>query len=249
MISRLFQILSASVLLVAAAGSQAAAAVDKATADRISASLSNPAANLEVESVTASEVPGMYSVQFLNGPRVLATEDGKYFVVGDLYQVNGGELVNLSEKHRDAERRELLAEVDTSDMIVFPAQGETRAQISVFTDVTCFYCQKLHREVPELNKRGVEVRYLAYPRSGVGSASYDMLVTAWCSEDQQTALTRLKNKESVPPAKCDDHPVESEYELGQRMGVRGTPALVTEEGKLIPGYQSADQLMATLGLD
>ncbi len=248
MITRSLQLVSASVLLLTASLALAAEAVDKAVVDRLSSALNNPANNLKVESVSSSEMPGMYTVQFENGPRVHASKDGQYFVVGDLYQVTGDGFVNLSEKRRDTDRKEMMAEVDTADMIVFPAEGETKAHLSVFTDVTCFYCQKLHREVPELNKRGVEVRYLAFPRSGIGSQSYDMLVTAWCSEDQQTTLTKLKNKEQVPPATCDN-PVEAEYELGQRMGVRGTPALVTEDGKLIPGYQTVDQLMVTLGMN
>ena len=119
----------------------------------------------------------------------------------------------------------------------------------MFTDVTCFYCQKLHKEVPELNKRGVEVRYLAYPRSGADSAGYRQLVGAWCSENPQDTLTRLKNKEAVPVKQCDDNPVQEQYQLGQEMGVRGTPAMITETGQMIPGYQSADQLMVTLGLN
>jgi thiol:disulfide interchange protein DsbC len=134
-------------------------------------------------------------------------------------------------------------------MIIFSPQGEPRAHITVFTDVSCFYCQKLHKEVPELNKRGVEVRYLAYPRSGLDSPGYRQLVTAWCATDRQDTLTRLKGKESVPENVCADNPVAAQYELGQQLGVRGTPAMVTEDGTLIPGYQSADDLMVTLGLD
>ena len=227
----------------------AAEAVDPAVEKALRAKLDNPAVGLKVGSVAASEVPGMYEVQFENGPLVYATADGGYFLVGDLFAVRSEGFVNLAEQRRDAQRVEQLASVSTDDMIVFPAEGEARAHITVFTDATCFYCQKLHREVPELNKRGVEVRYLAYPRAGVGSDSYRQLATAWCAENPQDTLTRLKNREEVADDVCPGNPVTSQYELGQVVGVRGTPAIITESGRMIPGYQSADDLMVTLGLN
>ena len=227
----------------------AAEAVDPAVEKALRAKLDNPAVGLTVASVATSELPGMYEVQFENGPTVYATADGGYFLVGDLFAVRSEGFVNLAEQRRDALRVEQLASVSTEEMIVFPAEGDTRAHITVFTDATCFYCQKLHREVPELNKRGVEVRYLAYPRAGVGSDGYRQLATAWCAEDPQDTLTRLKNREQVADDVCPGNPVNSQYELGQVLGVRGTPAIITETGRMIPGYQSADDLMVTLGLN
>jgi thiol:disulfide interchange protein DsbC len=227
----------------------AAEAVDPAVEKALRAKLDNPAVGLKVGSIAASELPGMYEVQFENGPLVYATADGGYFLVGDLFAVRSEGFVNLAEQRRDALRVEQLAAIATEDMIVFPAEGETRTHITVFTDATCFYCQKLHREVPELNKRGVEVRYLAYPRAGVGSDGYRQLATAWCADDPQDTLTRLKNREQVEDNVCPGNPVNSQYELGQVVGVRGTPAIITESGRMIPGYQSADDLMVTLGLN
>lgn len=249
MVSRFIQSLIALQLLALASLTQAGAPADPATVAKVRAALDSPAMGLKVATVEASEVPGLLEVQFEAGPMVYATQDGSYFILGDLFQVNDGEFVNLAEKRRDGERLAKLNALDTKDMIVFPAEGETRAHISVFTDVTCFYCQKLHQEVPELNKRGIEVRYLAYPRSGMDSPGYRQLVGAWCSENQQETLTSLKNKEAVPVTQCDDNPVAAQYQLGQELGVRGTPAMITETGQMIPGYQSADQLMVTLGLN
>ena len=227
----------------------AAGTVDPAVEKSLRAKLDNPAMGLKVGSVTASELPGMYEVQFENGPLVYATADGGHFLVGDLFAVRSEGFVNLAEQGRDAMRVEQLAAIATGDMIVFTAEGETRTHITVFTDATCFYCQKLHREVPALNQRGVEVRYLAYPRAGVGSDSYRQLATAWCADDPQDTLTRLKNREQVEDNVCPGNPVSSQYELGQVVGVRGTPAIITESGRMIPGYQSADDLMVTLGLN
>ena len=226
----------------------AAEPVDKATEEQLRKNLAIPSMNLAVDTISASEIPGLYAVQFANGPLVYANATGSYFIVGDLYSVNGDSLVNLTERSRDGERLALIDSVASEDMIVFSPEGETRAHVTVFTDTSCYYCQKLHQEVPELNKRGVEVRYLAYPRSGVGSESYRQLASAWCADDRQDTLTRLKNRETVEDNVCSDNPVNDQYELGAKIGVRGTPAIVTESGRMIPGYQSADDLIATLGL-
>ena len=203
----------------------------------------------KAEDVQSSPIPGLYEVQFTTGPVVYSTATGEHVILGDLFSVDEKGYTNLTEKRRDGERLEKIARIDEKDMIIFSPQGEPRAHITVFTDVTCFYCQKLHQEVPELNKRGVEVRYLAYPRSGVDSPGFRQLATAWCAKDRQDALTKLKSKVAVPENVCPDNPVAAQYELGQQLGVRGTPAMVTEDGTLIPGYQSADDLMVTLGLN
>ena len=248
MISRILPLLLAASVLFSTSGASAGEPVSKPVADKLRAALENPAMGLKVATVESSEIDGLYEVQFENGPMVYATPNGDHFILGDLFAVQGGEYVNLAEKRRDGERADRLAAIDRSDMIVFSPEGKPRASIAVFTDVTCFYCQKLHREVPELNKRGVEVRYLAYPRGGVGSDGYKQLVSAWCAKDPQDTLTRLKNREKVQENLCKENPVAAQYQLGQEMGVRGTPAMVTEAGQMIPGYQSADDLMVTLGL-
>ena len=140
---------------------------------------------------------------------------------------SGKGFTNVTEQRRDGERLKALAKVQEKDMIIFPATGERRGYVTVFTDVSCFYCQKLHKEVPELNKRGVEVRYLAYPRSGMDTPGGRQLVTAWCAANRQDALTRLKSQLPVPENICADNPVAAQYALGQQLGVQGTPALIT----------------------
>ena len=136
------------------------------------------------------------------------------------------------------------------EQIVFPAEGgEAVAHITVFTDVSCFYCQKLHKEVPELNRRGVEVRYLAYPRQGIGSPGFRQLASAWCADNRQDTLTRLKNRENLDENVCPGNPIASQFALGQALGVRGTPAIILPDGEMIPGYRKADDLVSSLGLD
>jgi thiol:disulfide interchange protein DsbC len=133
-------------------------------------------------------------------------------------------------------------------MIVFKPKGTPKAVVSIFTDFDCGYCQKLHQEVPQLNAMGIEVRYLAYPREGIGSETYQKLVTAWCAKDRQGTLTRYKNRETVPISTCANNPVAAQFAIGERMGVTGTPALITSKGELIPGYMPAADLAQKLGV-
>jgi thiol:disulfide interchange protein DsbC len=223
--------------------------VEEAQLAKLRTALEVPGTGLKVSSAHSSEIPGLYEVQFNEGPLVYSTLQGEFFIVGDLYTVTQQGFVNLTDKRRDGVRKEKLAKVKLDDMIVFSPEGKARAYISVFFDDTCYYCQKLHKEVPQLNKNGVEVRYLAYPRAGVNSDAFKQLASAWCADNKQETLTRLTNKQSVALNVCKDNPVAAQYELGQQLGVQGTPAIITESGQLIPGYQSAEELMVTLGLN
>ena len=201
---------------------------------------------LPIERITPAEVEGMYRIELTGGEMLHTTADAK-FLFGDLWAIEPGKLVNLSDVRRNDVRRELLAKVALKDMVVFaPAKG-TRAVVTVFTDVDCGYCQKLHAEMALYNALGIEIRYLAYPRAGIGSPAAAKLVTAWCSKNPQDALTRLKLHETLPSLTCDN-PVDKEYALGQAMGVRGTPALVLADGTMLPGYVPAAELAEVLGL-
>ena len=219
--------------------------------DRLGAALSAFAGQpIGIESVRPSPAPGIVEVQVINGPLLYATEDGGYFFLnGDLHQVSVSGAVNLTEERRSLARKEQLAAVSLEDMVVFSPKGETRDYVSVFTDVTCFYCQKLHREVDQLNAKGVEVRYLAFPRGGINSDGAKKLATAWCADDQQTTLTELKAGMDLPVNDCADNPIAAQYQLGQEMGVSGTPAIITSSGMMIPGYRPAADLIVVLGLD
>lgn len=221
--------------------------VDEAVAKKLKAALEVPGMGVQVRSVAASEIEGLYEVELVNGPVLFSSEKGDYFISGDLYQVGPAGFVNLGELRRDADRLVKMNAVDMDDMIVFSPKGETRGYINVFTDVTCGYCRKLHQEVPVLNDSGIEVRYLAYPRAGEGSAGFQQLENAWCADDPAEALTKLKTDRSVPTKNCDN-PISAQFALGQEVGVRGTPAIVTSDGKLISGYMPADRLVAALGL-
>ena len=204
---------------------------------------------LPIKDVLPSVLPGFYEVALEDGTVLFVSEDGNHFIAGDLYRIEQSSFVNVSEERRNGSRRELLAEVDEADMLIFsPAKGEKKVSISVFTDIDCGYCRKLHKEVPELNRLGVEVRYLAYPRAGLNSKSFDKYVSAWCADNPKLALTQAKLGKDVEPSTCVN-PIAAQYLLGNQMGVTGTPAIIYEDGTLLPGYLPAAELASRLGID
>ena len=218
-------------------------------ASDIKASLETGRPGLSIGAISGSKIPGLYKVSINNGPTLYATADGSHFVLGDLYQVANGQFVNIAEQEREGGRAEMMAAIKPADMVVFaPKQQPAKAVINVFTDVDCYYCQKLHQEVPDLNRMGIEVRYLAFPRAGIGSGSYKKIASAWCAKDKQTALTRLKNRQTIPTNVCTPNPIAGQLDLGRRVGVTGTPAMVTSGGKLMPGYVPALRLAGNLGV-
>lgn len=224
--------------------------VPAAVRSAIVSNLKQSRPTLQFESVTTTPINGMYAVKVVNGPTLYTTNDGRYFVLGDLFEVTPQGYVNLAEQQREAGRAEAMAGLAIEDMIVFsPVDQPVKAAIMVFTDVDCYYCQKLHQEVPDLNRIGIEVRYLAYPRAGIGSKSYQKIASAWCADDKQDAMNKLKRRQDIPLNVCPDNPVAAQYQLGGEVGVTGTPALITQSGQLMPGYMPALQLAKALGVE
>ena len=199
---------------------------------------------IPIEAVVAIDIPGMYAIELSGGTTLYGTADGQHFFSGDLFAVQD-DLVNLSEQRRDKKRQQLMAQQSLEDMIVFPAVGEPRGYIQVFTDVDCGYCRKLHNEMAQINELGIEVRYLAYPRAGVDSDTHEKMVSAWCAKDRQSAITQLKAGASVPTKTCQNA-ISDHYGLGQQLGISGTPAIVLADGRLLPGYLPAERLAAAV---
>ncbi|WP_137885052.1 thioredoxin fold domain-containing protein [Pseudomonas sp. 2FE] len=196
--------------------------------------------DMAIEAIAESTMPGLFQIQLKGGRLLYASADGQFIIQGYLFQFKDGEAVNLTEK---AESRSIAKEVNAiplSEMVVF-APKAPKTHITVFTDTDCGYCQKLHSEVPELNRLGIEVRYVAFPRQGLGSHGYNTLVSVWCSKDRQAAMNLAKGRNELPAAQCEN-PVAKQFQLGQTIGVNGTPAIVLANGQLIPGYQPAPQL-------
>ncbi len=196
----------------------------------------------QLESLERHEGTGLYVATLQNGPVLHVTADGSYLLAGDMYRVDGGNLVNETEQAKLAK----IEQIPESEMVVYKAANE-KAHISVFTDITCGYCRMLHKEVETLNDMGVTVRYLAYPRAGIGSEAYNDMVSIWCSDDPKKWLTDAKLGKSVPQNTCTN-PVASQYRLGNAVGVRGTPSIILDNGKFIPGYLPAEELAKELNL-
>lgn len=193
--------------------------------------------------IAISETPiaGVLMVQ-IQGDIVYATSDGKYLIQGRVIDMDTRE--DLTEGAKSDIRKELMGDIDPAQQIVF-APEEPDYELTVFTDIDCGYCRKLHEQVPEYNKEGISIRYMAFPRAGVGSRSFEKAVSVWCADDQQGAMTSAKAGQEMDPAQCDN-PVADQYRLGIALGVTGTPALLTPEGQLIPGYVPPAQLRQRL---
>ncbi|HTO19712.1 MAG TPA: DsbC family protein [Pseudomonas sp.] len=199
--------------------------------------------DLKVESVSASPLKGLHQVQLEGGRVLYMSEDGQYLMQGYLYQMRDGQMVNLTEQAESVAVARQLNALPRNEMVIF-APKNPKTHITVFTDTDCGYCQLLHKEVAELNRQGVEVRYLAYPRAGVGSPTYETLVSVWCAKNPQEAMNQAKARKKVAAATCEN-PVAEQFKLGQSIGVQGTPAIFLANGQLIPGYQPADKLAPT----
>lgn len=233
--------MSVSRLIAGTALGLVAAMAQAADPDQaIRATLGKLQPDLPIEAIAESPMTGLFQVQLKGGRLLYASADGQFLLQGNLYQFKDGNAVNLTEKAESKGIAKLINEVPLSEMVVFsPKQPKTH--ITVFTDTDCGYCQKLHSEVPELNRLGVEVRYLAFPRQGEGSHGYNGLASVWCAKDRQDAMNKAKARQELPPGTCEN-PVMKQYALGQSIGVNGTPAIVLANGQLIPGYQPAPQL-------
>jgi thiol:disulfide interchange protein DsbC len=203
---------------------------------------------MPVASVQATPVEGFFEVRLETGESFYSDAEGRYFLVGDLYENADQGLVNLTEQGRNAERAARLAEVPESERVIFRSTAGSQAQILVFTDTTCPYCRQLHEEVPRLNERGIEVHYLAFPRTGMNAQGARVLEQIWCDDNPTEAMTAAKRGDALSGSTSCDNPVESQYHLGMEVGVQGTPAIVLPDGRLVPGYVPADRLAEMLGL-
>lgn len=193
--------------------------------------------------IADSPVEGLLQVQ-INSDIVYVTKDAEYLFQGQLMDIDTR--TNITDEAKSGIRQSLLAEVKDEDQIIFASDtAEAKYNLMVFTDIDCGYCRKLHEQIEEYNDEGIVIHYMAFPRAGIGSDSYDKFVSVWCAADQQSALTLAKNGIDPEPKSCKN-PVADQYELGREIGVTGTPALVTSDGTLIPGYMPPDKLLARL---
>lgn len=224
-------------LLVSGAWADDGAARRKAVAAQLATVLPG-VTEKEIHEVPAT---GLYEVTIGNGTAYV-TQDGKHLLRGDLIEIPS--LVNLTEQRHNGLRRDLLAKLRPGDVIAFSPARPAKHHITVFTDVDCAYCRRLHQNVAKYTEAGVEVRYVAYPREGAGSEAWDKAEAVWCAGNPREALTRAKRGEAVQKAaRCDTSHVSHSYLLASQMGIQGTPLIVLDDGSRINGYLPAEELL------
>jgi thiol:disulfide interchange protein DsbC len=233
-LARLFMVFLALLMGISAV----VAAADQDATARANILVSFP--ELDSDDISPSPIPGLYEVA-IGASVSYMSSDGRYMIRGDIYDSVTEE--NLTEARRTSVRVKAIENVGEDSMIVFsPEPEQVKHTITVFTDIDCGYCRKLHRQVDDYNDRGIKVRYMFFPRSGPDTLSWYKAEHVWCADDRNSALTRAKAGESVQSKGCGTTPVEQHYRLGQAFGISGTPAILVDTGELIGGYVAPDEL-------
>lgn len=220
------------------------------TEQRLVATLEDKLPGIEISDIEPSPLAGFYQV-FFSGQLLYVTEDGQYLFTGNLLELADTRPINHSEQamakieaKKAPMRKETVDAISESDMVVFKA-AEEKHVITVFTDVDCGYCRKLHKQVPELNKNGVTVRYLAFPRAGIGSSAHKKLVSIWCSDDRTAAMDDAKLRRKFDSKTCEN-PVADQYRLTRKFNLSGTPAVLFSDGELVVSFIETKDLLEHL---
>ena len=194
------------------------------------------------DSITKSQVKGLYEAVY--GTQVIyVTDDARYLFQGVVMDLDDGKR-DITEVSSSKARKKFMVKVNEQESIAFGSE-KPRHTITVFTDIDCGYCRKLHAEMDQYASYDIKVNYLLFPRNGLTSPSYSKSVSVWCSKDRTDALTRAKSGEELPAENCDN-PIAQHFEIGKQVGVTGTPAILTADGELMPGYVPAKQLAQRL---
>ncbi|MCP4392351.1 MAG: DsbC family protein, partial [Gammaproteobacteria bacterium] len=208
--------------------------------------LSQRIGNAKIDDVSETKIEDVWQAKI--GDRyVYLLDGGKYALMGDLVNLEDGR--NLTEIARRTSVVALLSVFRDEDLVVFEAEGETRTTLDVFTDTSCPYCQKLHGEIDKLQAAGIRVRYLPYPRGGSSGPGYQTLKSVWCADDRKLAMTDAKNNrfDGLPPGDCTRSAmIDRGYQVGNQVGISGTPALFTSGGEKIEGYRPYQELIPFL---
>ncbi|MGE8214646.1 MAG: thioredoxin fold domain-containing protein [Stenotrophomonas maltophilia] len=219
----------------------AAAASDGAAEQRVRSALLKLDPKFQPDFIGAAPFAGFREV-LVSGQVLYVSDDGRYLMQSQPYDIQNK--APVSSAGLLAYRQKLLAKVPQGERIVFAAPN-AKYTVSVFTDIECGYCRKLHQDIAELNRNGISVEYLAFPRMGLGSQDYTDMISVWCAADRKQALTAAKSGKPVAPKNCTN-PVAMQYTLGQQIGVNGTPAIFAADGTQLGGYLPPAQLKAAL---
>lgn len=225
--------------LIASIGTaHAADAADAAVRKAITAM----APKAKIDAVEPAPLPGFHQV-LLGGQLVYVSDDGQYMLQGSLYDVTNKR--DLTGARLAVSTREKVDAIPDSERIVFAPDKKARYTVTVFTDIDCGYCRKLHSQIDEYNALGIQVDYLFFPRTGKNTPSWDKAVSVWCAKDRKAAFTDAKEGKDPAPAQCDN-PIADEYQLGHEVGVNGTPTILAADGTKIGGYLPPQEMLRKL---
>lgn len=195
-------------------------------------------AEIDPEEIFESQIPGWYTIR--KGAIIAyISADGRYLLQGDMIDLESN--ANLTEESRNDARVKMMSDVPNERLIVYTPE-KVEATVSIFTDIDCTFCRRLHAQLDEYMAQGIEIRYFLYPRNGPTSPSWAKAENVWCANDRNEALTLAKLDQEYPTRNCDASVVSSHYLIGQDVGLRGTPAIVLHDGSLFSGYLPPDQL-------
>ena len=217
-------------------------AASEATQDAVRASVLKLVPNATIDAIEPAPMSGFQHV-FMGGHLVYVSNDGRYLMQGGLYDATNK--VDLSEQRLGKARTAKLAAIPASQHLVFAPASKPKYKVTVFTDIDCGYCRKMHSEMADYNAKGIEIDYMFFPRSGLNTPSYDKAVSVWCAKDRNGAFTAAKAGSDPSPLKCDN-PIAKQFQLGVDLGVDGTPAVYAPDGTKLGGYLPPDQLLSRL---
>ena len=198
-----------------------------------------------IELIEPSPIPGIYAVYYGDLQPIYVTQDGSFFIYGDIYKININSISNITEKSVAERRKLILQNIPSEELISFKSSNE-QFSVIVFTDVDCGYCRKLHNQIDEYNSLGISINYAAFPRSGLGTSAFTKMVGAWCSDNPKDSMTKLKNNSKLDISFCENQPVSKQYIIGKKLGVDGTPAIFSMDGEMFPGYIEPEELLLRL---
>ena len=195
-------------------------------------------AEIDAEEVFESPIPGWYTIR--KGAIIAyISADGRFLLQGDMIDLETN--ANLTEQSRNGARVKMMSAVSNEDLIVFTPE-HVEHTVSIFTDIDCTFCRRLHSQIDDYMAQGIEIRYFLYPRNGPTSPSWAKAENVWCANDRNEALTLAKQDQEYPTRTCDASIVSTHYLIGQDVGLRGTPAIILDDGTLFSGYLPPDQL-------
>ena len=141
------------------------------------------------------------------------------------------------------QRLSIIDSIDMKNYMIFKPK-KTGHILTIFTDTSCPYCQNLHNEIPDLLENNIEIRYVLFSRNGNDVDAYQQLVSAWCSDDKVDALEDLFAGDILEDISNCENPIASNFDYAGSLSVEGTPTIFLEDGRIIPGYQNYENILA-----